>query len=378
MDGWKCVHEAIRYYFPNVYCNYFTVLTFGIPMHTDQEFISSPTLSTQSGNRSLADLAPEQIKSVVDEYLDLNEADTEQRKEHYQRYVTHFFNLVTDFYEYGWGSSFHFAPRRRGESFKASIRRHQTFLSDQLSLKPGMQILDVGCGVGGPMASLAQYSGSNFVGLNNNPYQIERAKVNTRDVRSLCRFINGDFMQIPVCDDYFDGAFAIDSMPHAPNKTEAYQETFRVLRPGACFAGYEWCLTDEFDPQNTEHLRIKKGIEIGNGLPDTVHTSEVCSALCMAGFELLDTRDLAFESDPQTPWYRALEGRDLSLSSIQRVPVGRALTHLVLRIGERFKFFPEGATMVSAFLRSTADALIDGGKTGTFTPIYFFLAQKPR
>lgn len=28
-----------------------------------------------------------------------------------------FCSLITDFYEYGWGHSFHFAPRMRGESF---------------------------------------------------------------------------------------------------------------------------------------------------------------------------------------------------------------------------------------------------------------------
>ena len=27
-------------------------------------------------------------------------------------------SLITDFYEYGWGQSFHFAPRNRGESFE--------------------------------------------------------------------------------------------------------------------------------------------------------------------------------------------------------------------------------------------------------------------
>ena len=27
--------------------------------------------------------------------------------------VNHYYNLVTDFYEYGWGKSFHFARRHR-------------------------------------------------------------------------------------------------------------------------------------------------------------------------------------------------------------------------------------------------------------------------
>jgi hypothetical protein len=28
------------------------------------------------------------------------------------------------------------------------------------------------------------------------------------------------------------------------------QEILRVLKPGACFAGYEWCATDRYDPTN--------------------------------------------------------------------------------------------------------------------------------
>ena len=207
--------------------------------------------------------------------------------------------------------------------------------------------------------------------------RIERAKFNTRDVQSLCRFINGDYMQIPVCSNCFDGAFAIESMPHAPNKVEAFRETFRILRPGASFAGHDWCLTDQFDPHDSEHLRIKKGIEIGNGLPDLVHTSEVYNALISAGFEVLEARDLAFESHPKTPWYRALQGRDLSLSSIPRIPAGRALTQLVLRVGERFGAFPAGATEVSTIQNEVAVQLVEGGKSGIFTPMYYFLAQKP-
>ena len=181
-----------------------------------------------------------------------------------------------------------------------------------------MQVLDVGCGVGGPMGTLARQYGASFVGINNNAYQIERAKVHTRDVQSLCRFIHGDFMQIPEDDDHYDAAMAIEATPHAPDKNAAFREIFRVLRPGACFAGYEWCLTEDFDPRNAEHLRIKKDIEMGNGLPDIALTSEVCDALRMAGFELLEAHDLAPESHPETPWYRTLQGRYLSLTSIPR------------------------------------------------------------
>ena len=124
----------------------------------------------------------DEVKSTVDGYTAIYNAGPEHRREHYRSFVNRYYDLVTDFYEFGWGQSFHFAPRRRGESFKASLLRHQRFLADRLSLKPGMEVLDVGCGVGGPMGNLARHTGASFVGINNNAYQIERAKLHTRDV----------------------------------------------------------------------------------------------------------------------------------------------------------------------------------------------------
>ena len=226
------------------------------------------TPAKRSSSRSLGDLAPDEVKAVVDQFTGLHGASLEQRKERYRSLANDYYTLVTDFYEFGWGRHLHFASRRRGESFQASLLRHERYLADQLSLKPGMQVLDVGCGIGGPMGTLARQYGASFVGINNNAYQIERAKVHTRDVQSLCRFIHGDYMQIPEGDDHYDAAIAIESTCYAPDKTRAFQEIFRVLRPGACFAGYECCLTEEFDPRNAEHLRIKKDIVTTSGLPD--------------------------------------------------------------------------------------------------------------
>lgn len=40
-------------------------------------------------------------------------------------FVNKFYSLITDFYEYGWGESFHFAAREKGESFEDSIIRQE-------------------------------------------------------------------------------------------------------------------------------------------------------------------------------------------------------------------------------------------------------------
>lgn len=78
---------------------------------------------------------------------------------------------VTDFYEYGWGQSFHFGPRWKGEGFVESIKRAEYHLCSRLGMKPGMRALDVGCGVGGPMRNMAIFSGAQIDGITINEYQ---------------------------------------------------------------------------------------------------------------------------------------------------------------------------------------------------------------
>ena len=52
----------------------------------------------------------------------------------HERVAHLYYDLVTDFYEFGWGRSFHFAPRVPGESFKASLVRHERYLAQVFPL----------------------------------------------------------------------------------------------------------------------------------------------------------------------------------------------------------------------------------------------------
>ena len=306
-------------------------------------------------------------------------ADANARKRNYQEVANSYYDLVTDFYRFGWGDSFHFAPRQKGESLMESLARCEHFLADALDLRSDMTVLDIGCGIGGPMREIARHSGAQVVGLNNNAYQVKMAEEANRrkGSASLCTLLHGDFMGIPAPDRSFDAAYSMESTPYAPDKRGAFSEVLRVLKPGAAYAGFEWCLTDRFDPGIAEHCRLKSGIEIGNGLPELTTTGDVVDALTQAGFELVEARDSAAEGDPETPWYRGLQGRDLSLASLPRTPVGRALTKGMTRIMESIRLTPPGTSEISALLNQCADDLVAAGVTGIFTPLYFFKARKP-
>lgn len=65
-----------------------------------------------------------------------------------------------------------------------------------MGLKPGMKVLDVGCGVGGPAREIAKYIGCEIVGITINQRQVDRAKELTKEcgLEHLCVFMRGDFL----------------------------------------------------------------------------------------------------------------------------------------------------------------------------------------
>ena len=116
------------------------------------------------------------VREYEDRFRTAKRGGLERKNSDYKEFGDLYYDLVTDFYEYGWGRSFHFAPRVPGESFEASLARHERYLAQVLGLGPGMVVADLGCGVGGPLLEIARFSGSKIVGVNSNAYQIERAR----------------------------------------------------------------------------------------------------------------------------------------------------------------------------------------------------------
>ena len=219
----------------------------------------------------------------------------DERKSDYNSFANLYYDLVTEFYEYGWGRSFHFAPRAPRESFRASLARHEHYTALKLALRPGMRVADLGCGGGGPLREIVLFSGANVVGVNNNVYQLERDRKQTDDagLSGPAEYLECDFMNVDAPDSSFDAVFAIEASCHVPDRASVFREAFRLLKPGGSFASYEWCLTVRFDEESPRHLQLMRHIETGGGTQSIVYQHEVDTALREAGSEVLETSDLA-------------------------------------------------------------------------------------
>jgi sterol 24-C-methyltransferase len=320
----------------------------------------------------------------IDEYSKLHrEGTSEDRLTNYQALVNAYYDLATLFYEWGWGSSFHFSFQFAYETFAESIRRHEFVLAAQLTncFGPDKQVLDVGCGIGGPMRNISKFLQCQVTGITLNPYQVNRGnELTSQDVhasRYKCKSIQGDFMKLPFDDDSMDGAYAIEATCHAPDRVGCYKEIFRVLKPGQTCAIYEWCMTDLYQAENPEHQRLKKDIEEGNGLPDVIDTHACLQAMKDAGFEIVMESDLALTEDVQ-PWETPLMPSWNPLSQrFQFNALGGPLTNAVIKMLELVRIAPKGTVKTQKVLQAGGFALRDAAQEGIFTTMYMMVGRKP-
>lgn len=323
------------------------------------------------------------LRDALSDFLELREmtaAGEADRALHDQpQMVSRFYDVVTRFYEYGWGRSFHFSPRRSGEGLLAAQRRHEVGVGRLLGLGPGKQVADIGCGVAGPLVTIAKATGASITGINLNAYQIARGRrsVDRAGLQDTCSFVLASFMDVPLEDGSFDAAYSFESTCHAPDKPLCFKELYRLLRPGGELALIDWCLTGGFEENNPVHRDIRDRLEFGNATPNLLTTSRLLDVVRAAGFQILSARDQALECDPDTPWYRSLQGRDVSFASLGRIPAGRWFTAAGTSLLEWLRIAPDGTGEAARLLNVAADALVEAGVAGIFTPSFLIHAQKP-
>jgi sterol 24-C-methyltransferase len=154
--------------------------------------------------------------------------------------------------------------------------------------------------------------------------------------------MKADFMNVPVEDNTYDAVYEVEATCHAPNKEGVYGEMFRILKPGAYFCGYEWCMTENYDPNNELHNKIKYGIEIGNGLPPMPLAKEFQQALKNVGFEIIELTDFGMKTEQNPiPWWDTLDGK-FTMSGFRFTRLGRWLTAKFVAGLETVKFAPKG------------------------------------
>lgn len=102
----------------------------------------------------------------------------------------------------------------------------------QLAIRPGEQILDLGCGNGWATRLMAKAAaGATAVGIDASPKMIARAdELHSFTIRA--RYEVGAFEALDSPDGKFDRIFSMEALYYAVDLEKALAEMLRVLKPG--------------------------------------------------------------------------------------------------------------------------------------------------
>jgi SAM-dependent methyltransferase len=148
---------------------------------------------------------------------------------------------------------------------------------DRLDVRPGMTVLDLGCGEG-RHAFEAYRRGADVVAVDWGVSEVETTKrwlaaiaeageAGRADDGTPARYevVRGDLLHLPFPDASVDRVMASEVLEHIPDDVTAMAEIFRVLKPGGRAVvtvpryGPEricWALSDEYHANEGGHIRI--------------------------------------------------------------------------------------------------------------------------
>ncbi|KAI1112004.1 S-adenosyl-L-methionine-dependent methyltransferase [Nemania sp. NC0429] len=216
---------------------------------------------------------------------------------------------------------------------KASVRDNQLLCEEsiarEIGLKPGMRVLDLGCGRGRVAAHMTSFSGAAVTGINIDANQVAQA----REFNEKCGFGNEfvvrdqNDLPLPFADESFDAFYEIQALSLCKDPAALFKEIYRVLRPGSRFLLMDWVSLPAYDAANPTHASLMRRVKPLIGAVGTPTPSSFEAALCDAGFEV--TRS----DNPSIDGLQAglIDKVDIYFRSVRRLINGLAKVHALPR-----------------------------------------------
>lgn len=111
----------------------------------------------------------------------------------------------------------------------------------QLSFKPGLRALDIGCGIGGASRHVAEAYGCQVQGIDLTDEYVRVAASLAKRVGLADKvfYREASALDLPFDAASFDGAYMLHVGMNIPDKARLMAEVARVLKPGVLFGIYD-------------------------------------------------------------------------------------------------------------------------------------------
>jgi cyclopropane-fatty-acyl-phospholipid synthase len=251
------------------------------------------------------------------------------------RAVRHHYDLPPEFFELFLGPSMTYSCAvfsRGATTLEAAQETKLEMVCTKLALKPGMRVLDIGCGWGSFAIHAAERHGVKVVGITLSPPQVERGQRVAAE-RGLSDSVDlrvADYREL--ADEPFDAVASIGMVEHVgANQIDVYaRQVARLVKPGGRILNHGIARLRHSDP---EAGPFSERYVFPDAAP--LHLSRIQLALERAGIETEHVEGL--RSDYATTlehWARNLDANvsdALRLAGPERLRVWR----LYLRAARR-------------------------------------------
>jgi SAM-dependent methyltransferase len=210
--------------------------------------------------------------------------------------VNHYYTLCIPFYREFLGNHWHtgyYLPD--GPTGPKDQLRMEWRIAESADLASAGDVLEVGCGIGGPACHLASRTAVRYCGLTPNAVQLELARKLAREsnLEDRVSFDLGSASELPYPDESFDVVLFFESPCHFPDRARFFREAYRVLRPGGRLAGEDWLAAEGVSDRDGD-LHLRPICEIWAMTPPGTCTSYAAD-MTAAGFKVKVAVDLREE-----------------------------------------------------------------------------------
>jgi cyclopropane fatty-acyl-phospholipid synthase-like methyltransferase len=184
----------------------------------------------------------------------------------------------------------------------ASIKDLYQYLQKSIVLKSGMNVLDAGCGVGGPALYFAQHSKLSITGITLSAEQVKKAEELKKKkwwLKGDVHFQKGDYHQLDqlFCGQKFDAVLYLESLGHSYDLGLAIEQAWNVLTPGGFVYIKDFFPFEHEDPVVAAQYRtITERINAAYAY-NVLDLQELLSLLRRRGFEIGFIKKFDFQDD---------------------------------------------------------------------------------